>query len=277
MKKSMIQFVTGAVLGVTLLQADVIELKDGTRIDGRILAENEDSLEIEVRKNETGTIRYVMIIHSSEVSSWVADQEGRISREKGVEVNRLAGTDYVKQLINEANQEIDRGNYDKGIEEFGIAADLATQKLDRLDGQEKVDALKVRAYALKLQLAALEGKEESIEKKTDGVQEEMEEREKELKKDFEDFEQDKEDYQEDFKKNKVQLGERHVKSDLVKREEELEQRRIQFIQTAARVERALAEYAEELIQTRTRIKLAEERVEQAEDDAKDAEKSLRRR
>lgn len=274
-RKSMCLVWTGMMS--LMLCADVIELKDGTRIEGLILAENQDSLEIEIGKNDAGTIRRVLIIHSSEIASWVADQQGRVLRESGAEVNRLGGAAYIERLLRDAEKEIDRGQYDRGIEQFGEAAELAVKHLEAMSTRDKSEALKLRAHALRLQLAALEGKVESIEKRTRGVRGEMEEQEKKLEKEIEDYKKDKADFVEDREKQSIQLGERHKQNDLVKREEELLRKQYLFKERQAAVEKGLAEFEGELIKAQTQIKLTEERVEQAEDDAKAAEREVRRR
>lgn len=266
-------------MGVTpmFLNADVIELKNGTRIDGLILAENEDSLEIEIGKNDTGTIRRVLIIHSSEIASWAADQEGRILKESGGEVHRLGGTAYIEKLLQEAEGQINAGNYDQGIQQFGEAADLSVRQLDGLEPVDKVEALKMRAHALRLQLAALEGKTEYIENRTDGVEEEMKIRKKQLEDDIADFKKDKEKKENETPKYSVELGRRHTQTDLGKREEELLQRQIIMNTQIPKVEAMLANYQNELTKTATQIKLVEERVDQAEKAAKAAERELRKR
>jgi hypothetical protein len=266
-------------MGVTplFLSADVIALKNGTRIDGKILAENEDSLEIEIGKNETGTIRRVLIIHSSEIASWAADQEGRMLKESGGEVHRLGGTAYIERLLQEAEGEIGEGQYDRGIQQFGEAADLAVSQLDGLAPADKAEALKIRAHALRLQLAALEGKSEWIDKKNDGVVEEMDSARKKLEKEIEELKDAKADFQNEREKENIQLGQRHKQNDLVKREEELLQKQYLFKERQAAVEKGMAEFEKEQVKTKTQIKLVQERVDQAEDDAKAAERELRKR
>ncbi len=277
MKISAIFFSAVACVVSSWAVADLVELKNGDRIEGVILSENDDSIEIEVGKNDKGTIRKVLIIHSSEISSWMADQDGRISREKGAEVNRLGGTEYVESLLQKAEDEIAEGNYNQGIKQFGDAADLAVQNLEGLEAHDRTEALKIRAHALRLQLAALEGKSESIEKRTDGIEDEMEEREKELKDDRKKFERDKDDYDDEMSERHVELGQRHKKSDLVTREEELINRQLTYKNQREKVDAYLEEAEKELIMTKTQIKLVEERVEQAEDDVKASERQKTRR
>ncbi|MDF3127891.1 hypothetical protein P0Y35_01650 [Kiritimatiellaeota bacterium B1221] len=277
MKISAIFYPVVAVMVSSWALADFVELKNGERIEGVILSENDDSIEIEVGKNDNGTIRRVLIIHSSEISSWVADQDGRISREQGAEVNRLGGTEYIESLLQKAEAQIEKGNYNEGIRQFGDAADLAVQNLDGLADHDRTEALKVRAHALRLQLAALEGKAESIEKKSDGIEEEMEDWKEQLEDDIEKYEKDKEDYDDEKTNRHVELGKRHQQSDLVMREEELVKRKMAYNEKRIQVDAYLERSEKDLIKTKTQIKLVEERVDQAEDDVKASARKKSRR
>lgn len=278
MKMMTIRSLCACLMGTALaVSADVIELKDGSRIEGIILSEHENSLEIEVGQNDRGTIRRVLIIHSSEISSWVADKEGRVLKESGAEVNRLGGTAYVEHLLQKAEQEIKSGNYDRGINQFGDAADLAVKNVEELSPADKAEALKIRAHALRLQLAALEGKCDALDKKTDGVREELSSARKKLDKEIEDFKKDQAAFREDNDKQKIQLGERHKQTDLVKREEELLLKQYLLNERQAAVEKALGDNETEKVKTQTQIKMVEERIDQAEDAVKAAERAARTR
>jgi len=266
-----------ATLVVSVSVADVVELRDGKRIEGLILAENEDSIEIEVGKNETGTIRQVLIIHASEISSWVADQEGRVSRQKGKEVLRLDGGDYIKRLLKEAGDEMDAGNLNKGIEQYGEAAEIAGRDVDKMEPADQLEALELRAHALRLQLAALEGKSESLEKKSEVMEDQMEEWNKKLEQDIEELKKDKADVTDEQAKDAKQLGQRYKQNDLSLREEKLIQRQKIIRERNAQVDQALADYERDQIKTLTQIKITEEKVDQAEEEAKKAKKALRRR
>ncbi|WFB35135.1 hypothetical protein P3T73_13295 [Kiritimatiellota bacterium B12222] len=275
--KLYVKYILAGVLCSPWLFADVIDLKDGTRVEGLILAENDDSLEIEVGQNESGTIRRVLIIHSSEVKSWMADKEGRIQRGKGDEVERLDGKAYVEKMMDAAEEEIGKGHYNKGIEQFNAAADLAILNLDDKEPAQQLESLELRELALRLQLAALEGKSESLEKRAKGLEDEVKARRKRLDREIEEYKEDKEDLADERNEQNIQLGQRHKQSDLVQREEELLQRQNILLQQEAEVTKMLNEYDSEQLKTQTQIKLTKERVEEAENKSRLAERNLRRR
>jgi len=260
-----------------VVRADYVQLKNGTRIEGRILAENADGLEIEVGANETGTIRRVLIIHSSEISTWAADEQKRVVESDRRTVNRLAGSDYVKRLLAEAEQKIDDRQYDRGIDEFQQAAEIATQNLDELEGEEKLEALNLRAHALRLALAALEGKVELIENETDGVQDELDERKDKWVEDWDQLQDDKRDYERRGGTRRVELGSRRSTNDFVEREEALKIEKAKIDHAIRTVGVLVEELERRKVEAEAKIKLIEERVDQAEDEAKIAEREARRR
>lgn len=262
----------------TVVQADYIQLKNGTRVDGRILAENEDGLEIEVGANEAGTIRRVLIIHSSEIATWAADQEGRIAKAERKTVNRLAGKDYVKRLLAEAERKIDLRQFDQGIEEFQQAAEISTQNLDQLEGIEKVDALNLRAHALRLALAALEGKVELIDNQTEGVKDELEDRKDKWEKDWKQLQDEIRDYyQRREGTRRVELGSKRGKNDFVEREKDLRLEKGSIDHAIRTVGVQVEELERMKVEVEAKIKLVEERIDQAEDEAKDAQREARSR
>lgn len=261
----------------SFLFADVIDLKDGTRIEGRILSENEDSLEIEIGQNETGTIRRVLIIHSSEVSSWVADGEGRVLKQKNEDVDRLDGKKYIEKLIKDASEEIDQGNFEAGVNQFENAADLAVVDLDKKELSQKVESLSMRELALRLQLSAMEGALDALVFRTDGLQEALEDKQKALEKDISEYRRDKRNQEREIEEESPQLGSRFMKSDLQIRESRLLKRKAELDKEATSVESRLKQTEVEKMKIETKIKLAEHQLERTEDDLKAAERSLRRR
>lgn len=261
----------------SFLFADVIDLKDGTRIEGRILSENEDSLEIEIGQNETGTIRRVLIIHSSEVSSWVADGEGRVLKQKNEDVDRLDGKKYIEKLIKDASEEIDQGNFEAGVNQFEKAADLAVVDLDKKELSQKVESLSMRELALRLQLSAMEGALDALVFRTDGLQEALEDKQKALEKDISEYRRDKRNQEREIEEESAQLGSRFMKSDLQIRESRLLKRKAELDKEATSVESRLKQTEVEKMKIETKIKLAEHQLERTEDDLKAAERSLRRR
>lgn len=260
------------------ISADMVELLDGTRIEGKILAENENSIEIEIGTNAKGTIRRVLIIDSTEIRTWMADREGRTTKAPVNEVNRLSGSVYVNRLITEAQRKIDLKQYDEGIEEFGQAAELAGNELEKLPVDEQAEMLGVKAYALRLQLAALEGKENALQSNAKKTEERLEEMKKGYEDDLKQWEEDKKDYDRQLaEKRHVGLGTRRKDSTIDLRKQELDRREVQLTGLINRNDVFQAELQKDLRQTQMQIGLAKERVDRAEDEAKDAEKRARKR
>lgn len=258
--------------------ADIVELQDGTRIEGTILAENPDSIEIQVGANETGTIRRVLIIDSSEIRTWMADAAGRLPESGAGQVTRLGGTAYIDKLISEAQKKIDGLEYDAGIREFGEAADVASRDLEKLDAGERLQMLELKAYALRLQLAALEGKEEMLEDSTEGVEDKLDGMQRDLDRDRRDYENDLEVYREQQEQNRyTQIGSRRRQSELDVRAKDLERRQQSLASLRQRSLTRLQQMQQELAQTTMQIELAEERVDRAEDEVKSAERAARGR
>lgn len=259
------------------LRADYIQLKDGSRIEGRILAENEDGLEIQVGANEAGTIRRVLIIHSSEISTWASDAEGPVPREDGKTVTRLAGSDYVKRLLDDAERKVNARNFDEGVAGFEEAAEIATRHLDDLESEEQVEALKLRAHALRLARASLEGKLETLESHAEGLEDTMEARRDKWEEDWNQFEADKKQAEREDRHRKVELGSRRSGNEFEQREEALRRRKDRL----DRQEESLADRLRELkvlyVQTEAKIELVDERIDRAEDEVKDVERAWRRR
>jgi cell division protein FtsL len=280
MHNMMIRLSWTLVACLGLLQADYIELRDGRRIDGRILAENPDGLEIEIGANEAGTIRRVLIIHASEIATWAADERERVAGSRERTVNRLAGTDYVKRLMDDAESKIREQRFDEGILGFQEAAEIATRNLDELEGREKVAALKIRTYALRMSLAAMEGKLEMIKTRMKTSEDRLDERIdqwedawKELQKEIRDAERSNE------RPEQVELGARFSRApnDFEEREQRLNQRKAILDQEKSLQGVQKEKFEMMSVQTKAQVELVKERIDQAEDEVKDAERALRRR
>ena len=266
-----------SLLALAGARADYIQLKDGNRIEGRILAENEDGLEIQVGANEAGTIRRVLIIHSSEISTWAADAEGRVTRKEEKTVTRLAGSDYVKRLLDDAEALIDQRKFDEGVAGFEGAAEIATRHLDDLADEDKVEALKLRAHALRLALAALVGKLDTIKSHAEGLKETMEARKDQWEEARDALEDDKSRAEREERRRRVELGSRRSIDEFEQREEELKIRKERLDRQEEELTGRLRALDELYVQTEAKIELVKERVDRAEDEVKDVERALRRR
>jgi hypothetical protein len=270
-------WIGAAVLAGWSAQADIVELQDGTRVTGVILAENEDSIEIEIGTNERGTIRRVLIIDASEIRTWRADHSGRpdSSSENGT-VQRLSGKTHIERLIREAQQKVDEGKLDEGIREFAAVATLAAEEADQLEPADRPEMLELRAYASRLHLAALEGKENMLEERVEETEERLEDLQSRLEDEIEEYQQDRREYERDVAGNpEGRFGTNSVQRELSRREADLKERQAQFAPFRQRTLQQLAEMKAELLHTTTQIELTEKHVEQAEDTAKEARRALR--
>lgn len=266
------------LLAVGTTRADRVELKDGTRVEGRILAENPDSIEIQVGTNEAGTIRRILVIHASEISTWVSDKEGEIRKpDPGEKINRLAGTEHVERLLRQAEALIQKREHDEGIARFEEAAEAAVRNVDTLEPGDRLTALRMRAHALRLMLGALGGKEELLKARSKGILEELEARRKKLERDGEDLRDEKRAFENSEAARRGELGSTRKRRELDAREQELREKIEDLKREEATIGTRARMLEEEAVRTAGKITLVEERVDQAEDSVKQAERDARRR
>ncbi len=264
-----------ALLG--LLRADVVELKDGTRIEGIILSETQNSLEIQIGSNPAGTIRRVLVIDASEIKSWLADAGGRVSKESG-EVLRLEGNAYVERLIREAEIKVGEKDFDAAIRQFQEAAEIAARDIDVADTEDKVNALELRVHAYRLLVATLEGKTDMLDARIKEGNAGYRDERRALEKEWTDLQAEIAENKKRLEEaRKAELGTRHLPTDLQGREDNL-RRRIRDLHVR---EQNLAEqtrvFEAERIKTTAEKRLAEERVAQAQAVARKARSDLRKR
>ena len=260
------------------LLADVVELVDGTRIEGTILAENADSIEIEIGTNAAGTIRRVLIIDAREIRTWMANKEGPRASREPQQVQRSGSKEYIERLILEAQREIDVLNYDAGIAEFGQAAELAVKDVESLPLRDQSEMFNLHAHAFRMQLAALEGKENMLEERTKTLEDKVEEVQKQFEEEMKQFEDDKKDYEDKVGKIKHgELGTRRKINEIQEREQQLKikEGRVVAFQNQSLLQ--IDQMEKDLLQTQMQIELTKERVDRAEDEAKRAEKASRKR
>ncbi len=260
------------------LSADIVELRDGSRLEGRILAEKEDGLELEIGRNEAGTIRRVLLIHRSEIRSYAADQQGRLSGQEGEPVTRLSGREYVQRLLREAESKVAAKDFEAAILQFQQAADIAGQTEPDATPEDRVEALEQRAHALRLLQAALEGRLKFLEGRAAGGQDSLDDQRKALERQWADLRDEKEELRREQPERRTELGRHNPKaSDLAEREQNLRlqiaalnQRQFEASELTRRVE-------EEKNRTEAQIQLVEERVKMAENEARNARRDLRHR
>lgn len=264
-------------LSAGALFADEVKLRDGTVIEGTILAENPDSIEIEIGSNESGTIHRILRIHASEISSWSSDKPRAGGEEGSGGMIPDSGAVHVDRMLREAEARMRDRRLEEGIAGFAQAAEAAVSNLDQLDPGQKAEALKLRAHALRLQLAAMEGKVAMLERQTEGVQDELDERTRALERAEARLQSDMADFNSDQQSRGVDIRTRRTQNELAERKEELKRRRAELNREQASVGYRIRELEAEKIRTETQMVLVEERVDRVEDDAKAAERSARGR
>ncbi|MEX2606315.1 MAG: hypothetical protein WD708_03135 [Kiritimatiellia bacterium] len=257
--------------------ADKVELRDGTVIEGSILAENPDSIEIEIGSNEQGTIQRILRIHASEISSWSSDSPRTAEDDGDGGMTPVSGAEHVERMLREAEDLMRARRLDEGIAAFGQAADAAIGNVDTLGPVEKAEALKLRAHALRLQLAAMDGKVAVLKTRTEGVQDELDNRSRQLKRDEERYAQDRSDFNRERQSGGVDIRSRQAQKELDSRLEDLERRRLLLTREQDTIGTRIRELEAERVRTLTQMELVKERVDRAEDDAKAAVRNARRR
>jgi hypothetical protein len=280
MKHPTVSRVPLLALGLALAavsRADVVELKDGTRIEGIILNETQKSLEIQIGANPAGTIRRVLVIDASEIKSWLADAEGRVSKDAG-EVLRLEGNAYVDRLIREAELKVGEKDFTAAIRQFQEAAEIAGRDVGVADTEDKVRALELRAHAYRLLAATLDGKIEMLESRIDAGADGYRDERRALEKEWEDLQGEIEDSKKRLEgPRKAELGSRHFPTDLQKREDDLRLRIHDLKVREQNLAQQTSLYEVERIKTEAEKRLAEERVDEAESVAKKARAALGKR
>lgn len=276
MKNSLCLFASLAVsAGIGF--ADTVQLRDGTGIEGTILVENPDSIDIEIGSNERGTIRRILRIHASEISSWSSDTPRSADTGDTGGMTPSSGVGQAERMLREAEALTRAGRLDEGIATFGQAADAAVGNLEAVEPAQKVEALKLRAHALRLQLAAMEGKVAILESRTKTAQDNLDEKTGQLKQDEDQLARDKADFDRNRPSGSVDIRTRQAHNELVSREEELKRRRLLLNREQDSIGIRARELEAEQVRTLTQMELLKERADRANDEARAAERSLRRR
>jgi len=257
--------------------ADVVELRDGRRLQGTLVRENSEGLEIEVGRNEAGTIRQILAIDASEIRSWsVGSREG--DREAGAELQQvMSGADEVEELIEKAVAAVRARNLDQAISLYRQAAGAARSDLDSDPTPERAERLSLHAHALRMQRTAMNSKVEDLSSREESLQNRLEERKREWQRDSDRLERDRREFESRREREGVTLRTRQEQSELNAREEELEQRRLEIRRDERTLERHVDEVEQELRQLRAEMDLLQERIRRAENEARTAEREARRR
>ena len=260
------------------LYADYVQLRDGRRIEGRIVEERPDAIHIETQRNESGTIRQILIISASEISTWSSDRPAVTMTDEGADepaerFQAQSGTAYIERMLREAEAMVLQKEFDPALERFQRAADAAGEGLDALTPEQRADSLEMRANALRLLGAALDGKMDHLTMLASGRDELVRAEQRRLRRDWDQLQSEL--VQE--RQRRDELGGRHRTAVLEEREKDLREQ-INLLNTR---ETQVADYQrqieEERVRTETHRRLNRERIQQATRAAADARRQAQRR
>lgn len=275
MRKLIIFFLS---VGVLSIYADYVQLRDGRRIEGRIVEERPDAIHIETQRNEAGTIRQIVIIAASEISTWSSDTPraplaGEEAAEPAERFQAQSGTAYIERMLREAELMVLQKEFDPALERFQGAANAAGEGLDALTPEQRADSLELRANALRLLGAALDGKLDHLAMLATGREEQVRAEQRRLRREWDQLQAEM--LQET--QRRVELGGRHRTNLLEDREKDLREQ-IDFLNTR---ETQVADFQrrveEERVLTETHRRLNRERIQQATRAATDARRHAQRR
>ncbi len=269
------------VLGLLSLRvpgSDYVQLRDGRRIEGNIVEERPDAIHIETQRNEAGTIRQVLMISATEISTWSssgpragADEDA--GQDGPAETfTAQSGTAYVERLLREAEAMVLQKDFDMALDRFQRAADSAGEGLDLLSPEQRADSLELRAHALRLLGAALDGKMDHLDMLAGGREERLRAEQRRLRREWDQLQAEIQ-----RERQRRELGSRAAVAGLEEREKELRQQ-IDLLNTretqASDFQRRIEE---ERVKTEAHRRLNRERVQQATRAAADARRQAQRR
>lgn len=260
---------------------DVVQLRDGRRIEGRILEERPDAIHIETQRNETGTIRQVLIISATEISTWSSTAPRTVAGEDtagetpstGESFRPRAGTAHVEQLLRGAEAMVLQKEYNAAIQRFQQAADRAGEGLEHLDPHQRAEALELRANALRLLGAALDGKLDHLAMLASGRDELFLAEQRRLRREWDQLQADR---QREGTERRSDLGQAQRRAEQEARERELRQQIDLLNSRESQRTEFLRHIEEERISTETHRRLNRERVQQATRAATEARRAAQR-
>ncbi|MCC5845243.1 MAG: hypothetical protein JJU05_13420 [Verrucomicrobia bacterium] len=271
-------FLACGLIPLMLPGADYVQLRDGRRIEGRIVEERPDAIHIETQRNESGTIRQVLIISASEISTWSSSTprsrgEDSAGEEETAETfTAQSGTAYVERLLREAETMVLQKDFDMALDRFQRAADSAGEGLEHLSLDQRADSLELRAHALRLLGAALDGKMDHLDMLAGGREELLRAEQRRLRREWDELQTEIQ-----RERQRRELGSRSSVAGLEEREKELRQQ-IDLLNAretqAADFQRSLEE---ERVKTEAHRRLNRERVQQATRAATEARRQAQRR
>lgn len=260
---------------------DFVQLRDGRRIEGVILEERPDAILLQTQRNEAGTIRQVLIISASEISTWSGPSAAETAEENGSSAETFftaqSGTAYVEGVLREAEAFVLQKEFDAALERFQRAADSAGEGLEHLNPHQRAEALDLRAHALRLLGAALDGKMDHLDMLAGGREELLRAEQRRLRREWDQLQSEilRERQRRDSER-RVELGRRHTLAQLEARESDLRAqidllniRETQSADFQQRIE-------EERVKTEAHRRLNRERIQQASRAAADARRQAQR-
>lgn len=261
--------------------ADYVELRDGRRLEGRILRESPEEIHIQVAANPEGTIRQVFMISAREIRTWNAERpvgSGDESQEEPEGGASLTGLVRAERLIREAESMISAKRYDAGIDLFQEAADVAAEPFTGQTPVQRVEGLESRAHALRLLAAALDGKLNHLRTLERGSESDIRAERQRLEREWsmlqDDIRRDRDRRRTD---RRTELGSRHLPSELEDREKELREEITLLNQREVQSGEFQRNLQEERVKTEAMIRLTREQVTQATAVAREARRELSRR
>ena len=259
--------------------ADFVQLRDGRRIEGRIVEERPDAIHIETQRNEAGTIRQILIISATEISTWSASSprerlaDPSAGEEAPATFQAQSGTAYVERLLREAESLVLQKDYDLALERFQSAADSAGEGLEALTPDQRADSLALRAHALRLLGAALDGKMDHLNMLAGGRDELLRAEQRRLRREWDQLQAERLRDGE----RRADLGQAQRRADQDAREKELRDQ-IELLSTretqSAEFQRRIEE---ERVRTEAHRRLNQERIQQATRAATEARRQAQRR
>jgi hypothetical protein len=265
-----------ALVFLSCLRADFVQLRDGRRIEGRIVEERPDAIHIETQRNEAGTIRQILIISATEISTWSSSAPRNDSAEAedgGRETIRAqSGSAHVERMLREAETMVLQKDYDLAIQHFQRAADTAGEGLENLTPHQRADMLELRAHALRLLGAALDGKMDHLTMLGSGREELLRAEQRRLRREWDQLQADR---QRDGER-RVDIRQAHRRAEQESREKELREQIDLLNSRETRLSDFNRRIEEERVQTEAHRRLNRERIQQANRAATEARRQAQR-
>lgn len=265
-------------LMMPLFAADYVELRDGRRLEGRIVLESPEEIHIQVAANEAGTIRQVFIIHAREVRTW---SSSGVSPGEDPETpeERLSGIEYVERLLRDAESFVARKEYDSAIETYQAAEEAAGQEIPGHTEEQRVASLEMRAHALRLLGAALDAKINHLNSLARGGDAEIRAERQRLEREWSRLQEDKRQAASDRAERgrRIEIGSRHQPNDHEERERNLRTQIQRLNEREAHTVEFSRALNEEIVKTDAMIRINRERISQATSVAREARRQLSRR